>query len=849
MNIELDIDSYIDNGKYRREVPEIYIKKSKPNYFYIVECGASLPEFGWKIHISAIPSNAVTILKKVSNYCIEKKITFKFLRDDEILKKTTSKSGDRSSSGKFITIYPMDETSFINTITDLYGMLKNYIGPYVLSDKRYKDCKILYYRYGRIKPKSKKNKNGRLINLLLGPNGEEYIDNPSPFYSKPSWIKDPFEKSEESDGIASGLNNDRYIIKEVLHMSNTGGVYLAYDKKLGINIVLKEARPSLSVIDEDIDSLELRKFEAKMLQELSGISGVPELLNSFYEWEHYFIAVNYIDGETIQDFLSSPKVLEEKMFDKDRSYSRYIDIFIDMVKKINSIHKKGVSIGDLSPYNVLINQLDEVYFLDFELSTSNIIYNKSSRFMSTRGFRMNEVKEDLSNRFEVDIEALGLIILRFFHPTGSFFSLSPRSINEFLNELIDDKIIDNRLAKIIEELIFQSSEVQLENVTAALEKIKNDKQPSFITKNKYEINKINIKKIIEQLYYTINNNMDLSSNSKLFNCTSSFNHYGLYTGDLGILVTLNKLDSILSLNINELIKIYNSHDLSVIDDPYFFSGTAGISYGYSQLGDTQKSIELISKTLVSIKTVPIKYNIAEGIAGIGLVLLHLYKKTKDAYLLEKAIEIGEKIISDFGKYEFNVFINKDKNLELGFYNGLAGISYFLTHLYSYKQLPEFLDTSHLFIKKIINYSSNENKSAYVPIIREGKSFSSSLLGAAGVAKAVFEINIYLKNENLTLFFDKLVNNFSYKYSDNPTYVNGLSGKGLTLLEFYKRTREVKYLNMSEQLLRSILLFKYDNKGNLYFPDSSLLRGNLSYSDGIAGILDFIIEFYFIKFKN
>jgi hypothetical protein len=66
-----------------------------------------------------------------------------------------NKTMNRASGGKFITIYPRNKNDFKFYIQNLYQILKPFEGPYILSDRRYKDCKVLYYRFGTMQAYNK----------------------------------------------------------------------------------------------------------------------------------------------------------------------------------------------------------------------------------------------------------------------------------------------------------------------------------------------------------------------------------------------------------------------------------------------------------------------------------------------------------------------------------------------------------------------------------------------------------------------------------------------------------------------------------------------------------------------
>ncbi|HEY8374434.1 MAG TPA: hypothetical protein VIL00_17000 [Pseudonocardiaceae bacterium] len=109
--------------------------------------GAELPPQGWKIHVSTCLEEASEVLQKVWDYCRPRRIPFKFLLGRQVLLLANVKYADRSSSGKFITLYPADEQQLETVLTELGRILEGHHGPYILSDLRWGKGP-LYVRYG-----------------------------------------------------------------------------------------------------------------------------------------------------------------------------------------------------------------------------------------------------------------------------------------------------------------------------------------------------------------------------------------------------------------------------------------------------------------------------------------------------------------------------------------------------------------------------------------------------------------------------------------------------------------------------------------------------------------------------
>ena len=64
-----------------------------------------------------MPGGRVT--EAVWDYCVPRDIAFKFLRSRSVMTMLNSKAAPRGSSGKLVTIYPLDETQLELTLKEL----------------------------------------------------------------------------------------------------------------------------------------------------------------------------------------------------------------------------------------------------------------------------------------------------------------------------------------------------------------------------------------------------------------------------------------------------------------------------------------------------------------------------------------------------------------------------------------------------------------------------------------------------------------------------------------------------------------------------------------------------------
>ena len=91
------------------EVPEGWERGSSGDWLMYVPRDAVIPAQGWKIHASACMDNAAEVLDVIWEFCIARRLPFKFIRSQDLFFLRNQKYSPRGASGKFVTIYPADE--------------------------------------------------------------------------------------------------------------------------------------------------------------------------------------------------------------------------------------------------------------------------------------------------------------------------------------------------------------------------------------------------------------------------------------------------------------------------------------------------------------------------------------------------------------------------------------------------------------------------------------------------------------------------------------------------------------------------------------------------------------------
>ncbi len=404
---------------------------------------------GFKIHVSAAPMHALRVLGLVVPVCVEEGINFKIAGDRNLLHLLNSKLQSRGHAGKFMTIYPPDEARFKHVIERLYQHTRDeaVAGPYILSDRRYKDSKLIFYRYGGFLPPHRLNVDGTQASFLVSPTGEYVADQRLPYFHLPDWVEDPFGVPPEGEPEENTLLNGRYRIEGVFNFSNAGGVYFGTDTATGQSVIIKEARPYTncwSVGERFWDAVYLLNREYEVLRRLEGLDFVPAPVDLFQVWEHTFLVEERVEGLTLNAYWAQEDAILAPYIRRAGSIERFVPKFKQvaeaLIRMVKAVHERGVLLGDLSPRNILINaETLQMWFIDFE---SAAVANDEAEVLAyaaewgTAGF----IHPARSSRQELlaedDLYAVAMTLYGSVVPVNNMFVLNPSAQDLFLDKFI-----------------------------------------------------------------------------------------------------------------------------------------------------------------------------------------------------------------------------------------------------------------------------------------------------------------------------------------------------------------------------------------------------------------------------
>lgn len=353
----------------RAPVPEGYRRHRRDDWLVYEPKGVRPPPQGWKIHASATLNCAPEILEAVWAYCIPRRIPFKFIASPKLLFLRNSKYADRSSSGKFVTIYPADEAQFEAVLDELGAIVDGLAGPYILSDLRW-GSGPLHVRYGSFAERWCIGRNGSRTRAIEDANGRLVPDKRGPTFQVPPWVTLPACLRPHLEARnATTLDGLPYRIDRPLHFSNGGGLYAAVDVRSGDRVVLKEARPHAALTRDHADAVTRLRHEYDMLVRLAGLDVVPGVRDYLTVGEHEFLVEELIDGETLRSVMLRRWPLFAREIDTAAT-ARYghwvLDVCARVERAADAVHDRSVVIGDLHANNVMVRPDGRVAIIDLE---------------------------------------------------------------------------------------------------------------------------------------------------------------------------------------------------------------------------------------------------------------------------------------------------------------------------------------------------------------------------------------------------------------------------------------------------------------------------------------------------
>jgi len=655
-------------------------------------------EHGWKIHVSSTQENAAETLAIITKLMADQKIAFKFCADRRMLKMSLGKGWSRFQIGKFIAIYPKDVNEFTRIIDELHVATSHLVGPYILTDKPYRNSRVVYYRYGVHRGKPRVDSTGRNVSGFFLEDGSWYNDIRGPSFRLPPGVTDPFALRTSDDSAVKTnpqpkavLLKNRFLVQGAIKFNATGGIYRGIDTESNREVVIREVRGKLGHLETESpdDPTFILKREAKILKRLSSTGLVPEYIDLFKEWDNWFLVVEKLDaislwGHSMEFYFSNEYQSVDFGLDKILSSIK------EIARGLQVIHSHDIVLRDLTKNNILFTKTeDRIKFIDFEFAFE---LSDSGPWVAgwTPGYASIEQASSRRPAVADDCYAFGVLILDMLTFCAAGLELGRENIFQKLKLVLFDLGLPPQLMEIVSGLthsetgqrwsinqaISHLESIELPRVGRRMfpsrEELLSVDPPTNLLKNR-------IAAVTAGLSMFLDSTLDLSRDDRLWPAAPEVfvtNGVSLEYGASGVAFFLLNARGYVSPDVLDWIE---RKEVATLCPPGLYSGMCGVALLLLEAGRIESAQRVMQK-VSSDDLVVDRAGLYYGSAGVGLTNLHFWMRTGEQRYLTDAIQIGNWLVQNATRSETGIYWRTADKVYLGLGEGQSGVALFLTYL-------------------------------------------------------------------------------------------------------------------------------------------------------------------------
>lgn len=799
-----------------RPLPDGWKIKDQDDWLVVDPGPSDLPLQGWKIHASATLDNADRILGAVWDYCVPRGIQFKFLRSHSALNARLSKNAPRGNSGKLVTIYPAGDAACEMILRELGDELDGEQSSYILSDLR---CGKgpLYVRYGAFAMRYMVDERGEPVPAIADGDGNLVPDRRNPVFYIPPWVTLPtFLEPHLAARNAATVADMPYTVDEVLHFSNGGGIYAGTDTRTGEKIVLKEGRPHSGLDAYGKDAVMRLEREYDLLSRLAGIPGIPKVYDLFWLGEHRFMAMEFIDGEVLNAPLGRRYPLIDPTAGPDdfAAYTEWaLDIHRQVEVSLTAVHERGVVYGDLHLRNVMVRSDGSIALLDFEVAAP--VEEATQPGLAAQAFAPPRSFTGIA----ADLYSLACLRLALFLPMTELIWLHRPKALQYA------------------EIIAEHFPVPPEFLRKAIDVIVPE-EFRHLPSPTIDANPDGWPELRENLTKAILSSATPDREDRLFPGDIqqfAVGGLGLAHGAAGVLYALSATGAGRHPQLEEWLLRRATNPVSGTR-PGLYDGLHGVALVLDRMGYRQDALDVVDICLRE-NWQTLGPDLATGLSGIGMNLLHFADRTGEPALRVAAHRAAELVAERLGRpepdeAEEEPLVSGGAHPDAGLMRGGAGQALFLMRMYDDTGDAAYLDLAATAIRRDLRRCVVRDNGTLE--VNEGwRTMPYLATGSAGIGLAIDEFLTRRPDEQ---FADALVR-IQLTCQSTMYILPGLfTGRAGILSYLAGRSLDPATDPLVAKQVRGLAWHVLPYADGLAFPGTGLLRLSMDLATGTAGVL-------------
>ena len=799
-----------------RPAPDGWRRGDSDDWAQYVPQDIDLPAQGWKIHASACLDNAEDILDVVWDYCVPRRIAFKFIRSPKLLFLRNAKYADRGLSGKFVTIYPDSDGQLETVLIELDELLQGRAGPYILSDLRW-GMGPLFVRYGGFGERYCSGPQGERLAAIQGGDGELVPDRRGSSFALPDWVTMPDCLAPHLDARNSVSVEDLpYSIERALHFSNGGGIYGGVDKRNGEPVVLKEARPHAGLTHDGIDAVARLERERAILERLAGLDAVPALRDYFPVGDHQFLVMDFVEGGTLNEHIVERY---PRSFASDEpavaEYAGWALEIIDRIERaVQAVHDRGIVLGDLHPSNVIVRPDGQVVLIDLEGGSE--VSSASRQMLAASGFAAPRGATGV----DVDRYALACLRLSIFLPLTTLIERDPAKSPELAADIAT---------------LFDVPQAWLAAAVNTIAVANKPAQSGAARPPRLEPTPAGWVRARTSMTHAILASATPQRADRLFpGDIAQFDSNGLNIayGAAGVLYALSATGAG-RFPEHEQWLVARATDSGAAHLPGFYDGLHGVAYVLDHLDrrDDALAVLEIAQSNLDGREDTLGLDLFGGLAGIGLSLAHFAAATEDRELWEATLRVADLVAERLGDEDDVETVSGGDDPYAGLTRGSSGPALFFLRLYERFGADAFLDLAATAIRQDLRRCTLREESGAMEVDEDWRTMPYLADGSTGIGLVIDDYLVHREDEQFTHAAAAIRRAAEYGFYIQSGLFWGRAG----MLLFHARSRGTSYAVIAEHVRRlNWHALTYD--GQLAFPGEQHLRLSMDLATGTAGVL-------------
>jgi class III lanthionine synthetase len=782
---------------------------------------AAIPEEGWKVHISSQLGEAQNVLDAVAETCFSEGVSFKHIRGRLFFLAVHHKHGPRQQAGKFCVAYPRDEETARRLMDRLAARLRDAEGPYILTDRRYRESRVVHYRWGSFMLRGRRRPDGRQDWLVRDGFGNDVLDERGPAFSLPDGITDPFAESADESHDGSIVLGGSYRIDRLLQHSNAGGSYQARDLRFGRRVFIKEARAHNGLGWDGSTAKERLRREREVLMRLHAASpGVcPEPLDYFREWEHEFLVTEFVAGVGLNRWAATRSPIIQARparRDFDAYYAECERILGCLDRTLTRIHDSGYRFGDLSPTNIMVDAAGAVRLVDFEAASP---LDVPAIRMGTDGFTPPPELIDATPAAQDDYGASAVALMLLF-PFHGVLQRRPGNLMLLRRDLEEHAPVA--------PTVWHRAERYCQMEQGHRE------QPLPSPRDLDAKPRESLEWLAGELRRDLLGRAEATDGSPTFPTVPQgfeTNTTCIAYGTAGVVHALRRTGAELP---PDLIEHFRTEALRDGGDlaPGLHVGAAGVAWVLADLN----LLEEAAAVLDDAREHPLarrSVTLGEGLAGIGLAHLALHRHTGDARLLDRAATAGDAILLDP-----ELTARLGPNGAIGLLHGRAGVALFLYFLAQETGDERYLAAGAALLHEELDLAVvlRDGALSFPDDATAARAMPYLYAGSAGVAFVLTRYAASAPDERFAARLPLILDDVRKRCTTQAGLYCGLAGLAFVLSEHADWTGDVGEAAAAVSLATGLMKHAIPHMDGIRFLGDGLMRYSAELWSGSAGVL-------------